>query len=565
MKKKKMIKGSQMILSALEKEGVDVIFGFPGGAVLPLYDQLYDAPFKHILTRHEQAAVHAADSYARVTGKTGVVFATSGPGATNLVTGITNAYMDSVPLVLITGQVGRNLIGTDAFQEADITGITMPITKHNYLVKSIEELPTVMSEAFYIASTGRKGPVLIDVPKDVFDLEGPFQYEEKCHIPGYNPTYKGHIGQINRAVKAMRDAKKPVIFGGGGLIRAGASQVLRELAEKARIPVILSLMGLGAYPGDGELFLGMPGMHGCVTANYALTEADLIIGAGVRFDDRVTGKLDTFAPQAKIIHIDIDPAEIGKNVMIDVPIVGDVRLVLEELVQRLKPGNTTKWLKQIKTWQDQYPMPMGREDKVGKLRPQYVIRELSRLSDENTIVVTDVGQHQMWTAQHFVIRKPNTFITSGGLGTMGFGFPAAVGAKFAAPDSRVICITGDGGFQMNIQELATVVKNQVDLTIALINNSYLGMVRQWQEMFYDRRYSHTGLQGSPDFVNVAEAFGARGLRASTEEEATEAIKQAFAMKGPVLIDFVVDQEENVYPMVAPNRAINDIITGGDEQ
>jgi len=552
-----------MILKALEIEGVDQIFGFPGGAVLPLYNQLYDSPLKHLLVRHEQAAVHAADGYARVTGKPGVVFATSGPGATNLVTGIANAYMDSVPLVLITGQVASPFIGTDAFQEADITGITLPITKHNYLVKNVEELPSILSEAFFIASTGRRGPVLIDIPKDLFDHEAPFNYDQKCHIAGYNPTYSGHAGQINRAVKAIRDARRPVIFGGGGLIRAGADQVLRELAETARIPVILSLMGLGAFPGDNSLFLGMPGMHGSVTANYALTETDLIIAAGVRFDDRVTGKLENFAEKAKIIHIDIDPAEIGKNVIIDIPIVGDVRLVLEDLLCKLKPGNTEKWFKQIESWQEKYPMPAGSKGASSSLLPQFVIRELSRLSEPDTIVATDVGQHQMWTAQHFIIRAPKRFLTSGGLGTMGYGFPAAIGARLAAPEQRVLCITGDGSFQMNIQELATVVNNNLDLTIALINNGSLGMVRQWQEFFYEKRYSHTLLVGSPDFIKVAEAYGARALRASTEVEATQAIEEAFRIKGPVLIDFVVNPEENVYPMVAPNHPINQIITGGD--
>jgi acetolactate synthase I/II/III large subunit len=562
--KKKMVKGSAMILDALEKEGVEIIFGFPGGAVLPLYDQLYDAPIKHLLVRHEQAAVHAADGYARVTGRTGVVFATSGPGATNLVTGIANAYMDSVPLVLITGQVASPFIGTDAFQEADITGITLPVTKHNYLVKNINDLPDVLSEAFYIASTGRKGPVLIDIPKDVFDQEAPFEYNQDRKIPGYNPTYEGHAGQISRAIKAIRDARRPVIFGGGGLIRSEASEALRELAETARIPVILSLMGLGAYPGDGELFLGMPGMHGSATANYALNEADLIFAAGVRFDDRVTGKLESFARQAKIVHIDIDPAEIGKNVHIDVPIVGDVRLVLEELIRKLRPGNTEKWLQQIKAWQKEYPMPVGSPCLDSKLKPQFVIRELSRLSEDETIVATDVGQHQMWTAQHFVIREPRSLITSGGLGTMGYGFPAAIGAKLAAPDKKVICITGDGSFQMNIQELATAVYNKIDIFIALINNNYLGMVRQWQDIFYNKRYSYTALEGSPDFVRVAEAYGATSLRAENEQEASAAITQALQTRGPVLVDFKVDPEENVYPMVAPNCPINEIIFGGEE-
>ena len=562
--RKKKINGSNMILSALQKENVDVIFGFPGGAVLPLYDKLYDDPVKHLLVRHEQAAVHAADGYARVTGKPGVVFATSGPGATNLVTGIANAYMDSVPMVLFTGQVAKSFIGTDAFQEADITGITIPVTKHNYLVKDAAELPGILAEAFYIASTGRRGPVLIDIPKDVFDQEAYFDYNREVDIRGYKPTYEGHVGQVSRAVKAIRNAKKPVIFGGGGLIRAGASKALRELAETAKIPVILSLMGLGAYPGDSPLFLGMPGMHGSVTANYALTEADLIIATGVRFDDRVTGKLESFANNARIIHIDIDPAEIGKNVAIDVPIVGDVRLVLEELVKKLKPGSTEAWLKQINNWQSQFPMPLGSGKNGQTLKPQFVIRELSRLGGENAIVATDVGQHQMWTAQHFIIREPQTFLTSGGLGTMGYGFPAAIGARLAAPDKRVICITGDGSFQMNIQELATVVHNELDIIIAVINNRYLGMVRQWQDIFYEKRYSHTSMQGSPDFVRGAEAYGAKAFRATTSEEATEAIEKALSLKGPVLIDFMVDPEENVYPMVAPNHSISDIIIGGEQ-
>ncbi|MGM0651644.1 MAG: biosynthetic-type acetolactate synthase large subunit [Bacillota bacterium] len=562
--RKKKIKGANMILSALQKENVDIIFGFPGGAVLPLYDTLYDDPVKHLLVRHEQAAVHAADGYARVSGKPGVVFATSGPGATNLVTGIANAYMDSVPMIVFTGQVPSSFIGTDAFQEADITGITIPITKHNYLVKDVTDLPDILAEAFYIASTGRCGPVLIDIPKDVFDQEAYFDYDQKVDIRGYKPTYEGHVGQISRAVKAIRKAKKPVIFGGGGLIRAGASTALRELAETAKIPVILSLMGLGAYPGDSPLFLGMPGMHGSVTANYALTEADLIIATGVRFDDRVTGKLESFANNAKIIHIDIDPAEIGKNVAIDIPIVGDVRLVLEELVKKLKSGSTDAWLKQISTWQSQYPTPLGSEVNCQTLKPQFVIRELSRLGGENAIVATDVGQHQMWAAQHFIIREPQTFLTSGGLGTMGYGFPAAIGARLAAPGKRVICITGDGSFQMNIQELATVVHNELDMIIAVINNRYLGMVRQWQDIFYDKRYSFTSMQGNPDFAKVAEAYGVKAFRAATNEQTTAVIEEALTQKGPVLIDFLVDPEENVYPMVAPNHSISDIIIGGEQ-
>ncbi|MFO7952870.1 MAG: biosynthetic-type acetolactate synthase large subunit [Bacillota bacterium] len=560
--KQKTLSGATMIIKALEQENVDIIFGYPGGAVIPLYNKLFDSSLRHILVRHEQAAVHAADGYARVTGKPGVVFATSGPGATNLVTGIANAYMDSVPLVLITGQVPSGLIGTDAFQEADITGITFPITKHSYLVKDVLDLPNILSEAFYLASTGRSGPVLIDIPKDIFDREGEFVYTQNRKIPGYNPTYTGHAGQISRAVKAIRDAKRPVIIGGGGLLRSGAPPILREFAEKTNIPVILTLMGLGAFPGDSELYLGMPGMHGSITANYALTEADLIIAAGIRFDDRVTGKIDEFANNAHIIHIDIDPAEIGKNVKIDVPIVGDVKTVLEALVKKIKPRDTAEWLGQIKNWQESYPMFTGSNGAGSPINPQYVIRELNRLSPENTIVATDVGQHQMWTAQHFTIKKPYKFLTSGGLGTMGYGFPAAVGAKLACPEDPVICITGDGSFQMNIQELTTAVNNSLDLVIAIINNGYLGMVRQWQDIFHNKRYSQTALEGNPDFVQVAKAYGAKGMRATHEEEVSAVIEEAIAEKGPVIIDFQVEQEENVYPMVAPNRPIKDIMLGG---
>ena len=551
-----------MVIAALEQEQVDLIFGYPGGSVLPLYDQLYQAQLKHILVRHEQGAVHAADGYARVSGKPGVVFATSGPGATNLVTGIATAYMDSVPLVLITGQVATRFLGTDAFQEADITGITLPITKHNYLVQDAGELPAILSEAFYIASTGRNGPVLVDIPKDVFEQEGKFRYDRRREIPGYKPTYEGHAGQVSRAVKAIKEARRPVIFAGGGIIRSGAAGELRALAEQARIPVSLSLMALGAVPGDSPLFLGMPGMHGTVTANYALTEADLIIAAGVRFDDRVTGKRESFAAQAKIIHIDIDPAEIGKNIAIDIPIVGDVRLVLESLLKRLQPGDTAAWLRRIDEWRSKHPLSCESGPAGGRLKPQFVIREINRITGGDAVITTDVGQHQMWTAQHYCFREPRSFVSSGGLGTMGYGFPAALGAKLARPGQTVFCIAGDGSFQMNIQELATAVNNRIDVKVAIINNGYLGMVRQWQEFFFERRYSHTILTGSPDFVKVAEAYGAVGLRASTTEECAVVLEQARAMQGPVIIDFVVEPEENVYPMVAPNRPINEIIMGG---
>lgn len=552
-----------MVTAALAHEQVDRVFGYPGGSVLTLYDQLYRSKLKHILVRHEQAAVHAADGYARVSGKTGVVFATSGPGATNLVTGIATAYMDSVPLVLVTGQVATRLIGTDSFQEADITGITLPITKHNYLVKDVQELPDVLSEAFYIASTGRPGPVLVDIPKDIFEHEGQFNYIRKQDIPSYRPTLEGHAGQINRAVKAIKEAKRPIVFAGGGVIISGAAQELRELAERGRIPVTLSLMALGAFPGNNPLFLGMPGMHGTVTANYGLSEADLIIATGVRFDDRVTGKLDSFAREAKIIHVDIDPAEIGKNVTIDIPIVGDVKRVLQGILKRLQPGDTEAWVNRVEEWRCGNPLCSKEQTRGGGLKPQFVIREIDRLTAADTIISTDVGQHQMWTAQHYCFRSPRTFLSSGGLGTMGYGFPAALGAKLAAPQRTVFCIAGDGSFQMNIQELATAVIHNIDIKVAIINNGCLGMVRQWQEFFYEARYSHTSLQGGPDFVKVAEAYGAVGLRASTPAEATRVIEQALAVEGPVIIDFVVDSGENVYPMVAPNRPINEIITGSE--
>lgn len=555
--------GAQMVLACLEAENVDVVFGFPGGAVLTLYDELYKKGLKHILSRHEQGAIHAADGYARVTGKPGVVFATSGPGATNLVTGLATAYMDSVPLVAVTGQVATPYIGTDAFQEADITGITLPITKHNYLVKDIGELPQVLKEAFHLAGTGRRGPVLLDLPKDLQTQEGEFNYPQKVEITSYKPVYEGHPGQVVRAAAAIKKARRPVLYAGGGVISSGAHDVLLELSQKAAIPVTTTLMGLGGVPYDDELFLGMLGMHGTYAANNAVHDADLLIAIGARFDDRVTGKIDTFASKAQIIHIDIDPAEIGKNVTVDIPIVGDARLVLKEILRRLQPGDTRDWCTQVLGWKKTYPLSYKQVDNFC-LKPQFVIEELFRLTRGEAIITTDVGQHQMWAAHYYCTQNPRTFISSGGLGTMGFGFPAAIGAQVAFPAKTVLCIAGDGSFQMNSQELATAVRYQLPVKVAVINNQYLGMVRQWQELFYESRYSQTSLSGSPDFVRLAEAYGAHGFRAATVEEVAPAITAALDAPGPAVIDFQVDPGENVLPMVAPNTSIVEMI-GGQEK
>jgi len=552
--------GAEMVIACLEAENVEVVFGFPGGAVLTLYDEIYKKGVRHILSRHEQGAIHAADGYARATGKPGVVIATSGPGATNLVTGIATAYMDSIPLVIITGQVSRPLIGTDAFQEADITGITLPITKHNYLATKIEELPNIFREAFIIARTGRPGPVLIDLPKDLQAEVGDFNYPHQVEIYGYRPVYEGHQRQIAKMLALVKKAKKPVIYAGGGVVISGASKELMELSKRGAIPVTTTLTAIGSIPPDYDLFLGMPGMHGTYPANHAVYGADLLITIGARFDDRVTGKLDEFANKASIIHIDIDPAEIGKNIVPAVPIVGDVRMVLIEILKNFKPGETEDWCRQIKEWKIERPMRYNKSDS-NLIKPQFVIEELNRISGGDVIVTTDVGQHQMWTAQYFGFKEPRTLLSSGGLGTMGYGFPAAIGAQIAFPQRRVICITGDGSFQMNSQELATAVHYQVPVKIALLNNHYLGMVRQWQEMFYEGRYSQTSMAGSPDFARLAEAYGAKGLRAETPDEVASVIEEAFRTPGPVLMDFHVDPGENVFPMVAPNTSIVEMIGG----
>lgn len=548
------------MIEGLQHEGVEVIFGYPGGAILPVYDELYNSRMKHILVRHEQAAAHAADGYARASGRVGVCLSTSGPGACNLVTGIATAYMDSIPVVAITGQVPTALLGNDAFQESDITGITAPITKYNYLVKDVADLGRVVREAFYISGTGRPGPVLIDLPKDIQNagLADETPLPEHVALRGYQPTYRGHARQIDTALRMMAEAERPVIYAGGGIILSGASQELVELAERMGIPVTTTLMGLGCIPCDHPLNLGMLGMHGTCYANYAVTDCDLLIAVGVRFDDRVTGRIEAFAPGAQIVHIDIDPAEIGKNKPIDVPIVGDAKTVLQAMIQRMKPpGARGKWQDQIRVWKEKYPLQY-RED--GALRPQYIIRELSDLLKGEAVIVSEVGQNQMWTAQYFCFKKPRTWITSGGLGTMGYGFPAAMGAHFAQPEVPVFVIAGDGSFQMNIQELGTVAQYNIPVKVVILNNMYLGMVRQWQEIFYDRRYSYTELP-SVEFVKIAAAYGIDGVRVETCDEVLPALKLALDTDGPFVMDFRIEREENVYPMVPAGAAINEMMQG----
>lgn len=550
--------GARTLIEALQREGVDTIFGYPGGVVLPIYDELYDSSIRHILVRHEQAAAHAADGYARASGRVGVCLATSGPGACNLVTGIATAYMDSIPIVALTGQVPTALLGNDAFQESDITGITMPITKHNYLVKNAADIDRVVKEAFYIAGTGRPGPVLIDLPKDVTmgEVDEASSPPPAISLRGYQPTYEGHVRQIDKALDLIAEAERPLVYAGGGVILSGASAELREFIETAAIPVTTTLMGLGAIPGDHPLNLGMLGMHGTAAANFAVTECDLLVAIGVRFDDRVTGKIEAFAPNARIIHIDIDPAEIGKNKKVDVPIVGDVGRVLRAMLARMKKrGDTANWVNRAAAWKAQFP-PSYRDD--DRLRPQYIIQQLSDLMKGEGIVTSEVGQNQMWTALYYCFRKPRSWITSGGLGTMGYGFPAAIGAHFARPDETVVDVAGDGSFQMNIQELATVAHNNIPVKVVILNNMYLGMVRQWQELFYERRYAYTEL--SPvDFVKVANAYGVEGIRVEEKADVRGALETALSHDGPFVLDFRIEREENVFPMVPAGAAINEMI------
>lgn len=549
--------GAQIVCESLLKEGVDVVFGILGGAILPLYDTLPQYPgLHHVTVRHEQGAAHAADGYARVTGKVGVCFATSGPGATNLVTGIANAHLDSVPVVAITGQVAREFIGKDAFQEVDITGITVPVTKHNYLVTDAASIARTIKEAFYLARTGRPGPVLIDIPKDVFTEQAEFHSPVKMNLPGYKPVLHGHPAQIKKAAGMINKSERPIVLAGRGVIISEAYSELKTLAETAQVPITTTLLGIGSFPESHVLSYGMIGMHGMAYANMAVNNADLLIAVGMRFDDRATTNVSGFAPSAKIIHIDIDPAEIGKNVSVDVPIVGDVKVVLKELNALISTGDRLGWIKQLNDWRKEHPSTIVKES--GELIPQFVVRKIYDLCGGHSIVVTGVGQHQMWAAQHYWYDRPNSFISSGGLGTMGFGLPAAIGAKIGRPEETVWCIDGDGSFQMTLHELATAVQEKAAIKIAIINNGYLGMPRQWQELLYEKRYVASRLIG-PDFVKLAEAYGIPALRVKDKEEVVPAIEQALSDPGPFLIDFQVEPEENVYPMVPPGASLTEII------
>ncbi len=554
------MKGSEVLLKALEREGVTLVFGHPGGAIMPVYDALYDSPIKHILVRHEQAGAHAADAYYRASGRPGVVFATSGPGATNLVTGLATAHMDSSALVAVTGNVPSSLIGTDAFQEADVYGITGPVTKHNYLVKHVNDIPRVVKEAFHIASTGRPGPVLIDIPKDIQNETFTGTFDVEIDLPGYKPTVTGHAGQIKRAAEAIRKAERPVMMvGGGGQV---AAQQVMAFAERTGVPIITTLMGIGAYPAGLPNALGMPGMHGTVTANHAISHCDLIIGAGLRFDDRVTGNVRRFAPEATIVHIDVDPAEISKLVKAHVPVVGDLRDVLPRLGEALEPLQLDDWWAQLNAWKTRYPERYKRDK---PLVTQEVIELLRDATNGDCIVTTEVGQHQMFAARLFPTNKPRTWLTSGGLGTMGFGLPAAIGAAFARPDEQVVCVAGDGSVQMNIQELATIYKHQLPILIAICNNGVLGMVRQWQEMFHEERYSEVYLADSnPDFAKLAEAYGIDGYNVHSREEARALVPEVLAKGKPAVMNFFVYEADKVFPMIPAGAGVDQMMIGDQE-
>lgn len=554
--------GAEILVESLIKEGVEYIFGLPGAVLCDVYDVLYDSRLKFIITRHEQAAAHAADGYARGSGKAGVCMVTSGPGATNIVTGLATAYMDSIPLVVITGQVPTSMIGDDAFQEADIAGITRTISKYNYLVKDVNDLARTIKEAFYIATTGRPGPVLIDLPKDVLSGKAKYEYPEEVHIRGYNPNVQGHLKQIEKIAERISESEKPVIYIGGGVILSGADQEVEKLALAINAPVVSTLMGLGGFPGDHDLFLGMLGMHGTYWSNMAVNHADLIIAVGARFDDRVTGRIDKFAPNATVIHIDIDPATISKNVQVDLPVVGDAKEVLRELNVKVKEKIKKKpdrasWFSEIKSWKEKHPLSYTRDKK--SVKPQWVIEKICEMAGGNAIITTDVGQHQMWVAQYYKFKKPRTLLTSGGLGTMGYGLPAAIGVKLAKPDCPVINITGDGSFQMNMQEIATAVAYKIPLIVVILNNNTYGMVRQYQSLFYNKRYYATDLDANPDFVALAQSFGAAGLRVENEKDFDPIFKQALAEKRPVIIDIKTDKDEKVFPMVPSGGSVKDIM------
>ena len=548
------ITGAQCLIKALEEQEVEIIYGYPGGAVLPIYDVLLESSIKHVLVRQEQAAVHAASGYARTTGKVGVCMATSGPGATNLVTGIATAYMDSIPLVIITGQVSTQMVGTDAFQEVDITGITMPITKHNYLVKNVKDLSKTVKEAFHIALTGRPGPVLIDIPKNVSDSKVKYVSHKDVDLKGYKPTYYGHPSQIKNAAQLINNSSRPVILSGGGVINSNSSELVKLLAEKIQAPVAATLMGLGSFPADHELFVGMLGMHGTAVANHTVSNADLIIGLGVRFDDRATGAVDKFAPGAKIIHIDIDPAEIGKNVRVNLPIVGDVKLILEDLIPKVNENVYLVWSGQIKKWKQEHVLKYPED----VLTPQYVMSILSELAGDDAIVTTDVGQHQMWTVLYYKFNKPKTLISSGGLGTMGYGFPAAIGAQHGNPDKKVIAVTGDGSFQMNMAEMGTAMEHNLPIKILLFNNSCLGLVRQLQHFYCEKKYNAIDFSCNPDFMKFAECYGAAGYRITSKEEARGVLEEALNNDKLTIIECMVPKENLVHPMVLGTKSLDEM-------
>ncbi len=558
------LNGAQALIEALKNEGVEVIFGYPGGQAIPIYDALYSAKgIQHILVRHEQGAAHAADGYARATGKVGVCLATSGPGATNLVTGIANAYMDSIPMVAITGQVKTTALGKDSFQEADITGITMPITKHNFLVNESKDLPRIIAEAFHIASTGRPGPVLVDIPVDVSNGFLDYKPVDKVDIPSYKPTTEGHILQIKKTAKAIAAAERPVLYVGGGVIASGASEELLKLSERTNILVTTTLMGKGAYPETHRHSLGMLGMHGTAYANYAVSHCDLLIAVGARFDDRVTGKLDEFAGNAKVIHIDVDPAEIGKTVRVDIPIVGDSKNILGQLLKYVEARPETEWNEQLVRWKAEYPLQYGSDDE--QVYPQYVIEKINEVTNGDAILATGVGQHQMWSALYYKCKYPRQFLSSGGLGTMGFGLPAGIGAQIGCPDKTVFIVDGDGSMQMNSQEIMTAVAYKIPIKVVILNNQFLGMVRQWQELFWGHRYSSVNMEAQPDFVKLAEAYGAIGMRIEKRSEVVDALRKSLEYTDvPVIMDFRVVREENVFPMIPGGQGVDQMMINGSK-